>query len=102
MLKRLLGILIIILFIGGLGGMIYYDFTSHLDDHEIECEYDDHNHVHESHETHGVLDKAIEYVIHITVCLIFCIFLHKPAHRAWKWVLSLIGIKKKDDDCCHH
>lgn len=101
--KRLLGILIIIMFIGVIGGMVYYDFASHIDDNSgIEYKYDDPDYVNDSPEKHGIIDKAIEYIIHITVCLVFCTFLHKPFHIFWNWILSLIGIKKKDDDCCHH
>lgn len=86
--KRFIGIIILIILIGGLTGLVYWDVTSHMGE-TIEV-------------TESVPEQVGHYIVHIMVCLAFCTIAHKPVHKFWNWLMSLVGIKTKDDcksDC---
>jgi NADH:ubiquinone oxidoreductase subunit 6 (subunit J) len=74
--KRLLGVLLIVVTFGAIGFMVYLDISEH-----------------------GVTE-IVHYLAHIMVCVTFCTLFHNPVHKFFQWMKSLLGFKS--DDCCRH
>ena len=74
MIKKIFGILLVIVILGCLGFCVYLDISEH-----------------------GATE-AIHYVVHILVCITFCTLLHNPAHRFIEWMKCLLGFKHDDHD----
>jgi len=77
--KRLLGILLILILVGVLLSLVYYDISSHA-----------------SVDSHSIFDEIIHYVIHIVICVIFCTLFHNSMHKFLNWVIKLVGFKIQD------
>ena len=124
-LKKLLGTILIITIFGSVFGLVWWDISHKLPHIEVEHydKYDEahctYEHQHPQQSGHvcdnghnytsdrGIIShEMVHYLIHILVCLFFCVVVHQPAHKFWNWVKSLLGITNmKDPDCkacCKH
>jgi CDP-diglyceride synthetase len=103
MLKRILGILIIIILLAAVVGLVYYDITNHscTEDHSShDCETSHYYDCDDSHSHSSSFDEIIHYSVHILVCVIFCTLFHTPIHNFFNWLKRMIGIKQKEN-CSH-
>jgi len=106
--KRILGIVIVIALISALGWMVHFELTHDHDTHSYDHSCSNHyhtdcdasylHHITHSH-SHSLLSRSFHLVIHIIICLVGCIVLHRPAHKFYDWIKGLLGISRKKN--CH-